>query len=302
VIARLRAIALVASFDLMESLRSRKAVVLLLLYVAGSIGAAFTFLEALSSLEDVVADQLHVASTEQAGAMTGTLMKSEQFLDMVTQLVDDRELAETLVSVPAMALFYGWMSLTFAPILVTLTSSDAISTELGTGSVRFALFRTDRLSWAVGKLAGQASLLAIGIGSGALAVYLVGATQMAEFDATGTGWWLARMTFRSWLYGFAWLGLTLGVSQLTRSAARARGGSLLALFLASLVNVWLGGRWMGENAPVIGDTLAQLLPQAYRIELWRPELIDRAPALVMCLALGGLYFAAGHAIFSRRDA
>jgi len=301
VMDRLREIYLVAGFDLMESLRSRKALVLLALYVAGSVGASFIFLEALSSVEDVAAEQLRVATTTQPGAMTDTLMQSEQFLDMVANLVDDRELAESLVSVPAMALFYGWMSLTFAPILVTLTSSDAISSELGSGSVRFALFRTDRLSWATGKLAGQTALLGLGVFGGALAAFLVGWSQMAGFDASATGWWLARISLRSWVFGFAWLGLTMGISQLTRSTARARAGALLALFAAAVTNAWLGGSWMKEHAPVVGDTLAQLLPQAYRIDLWRPEVVDRAPAMIMCLALGALYFAAGHAVFSRRD-
>jgi len=293
---------LVAGFDLMESLRSRKALVLLALYVAGSIGASYIFLEALSSIEDVAAEQLRVATTNQPGAMTDSLMQSEQFLDMVTNLVDDRELAESLVSVPAMALFYGWMSLTFAPILVTLTSSDAISSELGSGSVRFALFRTDRLSWALGKLAGQTALLGLGVYGGALAAFLVGFSQMTGFDAAGTGWWLARISLRSWAFGFAWLGLTMGISQLTRSTARARAGALLALFGAALGNAWLSGFWMQQNAKVLGETLAQLFPQAYRIALWQPDLMDRGPAMVMCIALGGLYFAAGHAVFSRRDA
>lgn len=301
-ITRLRDILLVAGFDLLDSLRSRKALVLLVLYLAGSVGAALIFLEALSSVEAAAADTLRVAATEQPGTMTEQLMASEQFLDMVTALVRDRELARELVSVPPMALFYGWMSLTFVPILVTLTSADAVSAEVATGSVRFALFRTERVSWAVGKLAGQSALMACGILLGALGVYGVGLVRLAGFQPAESAAWLLAVSGRTWTYGFTWLGLSMGVSQLTRSVSRARGIALIALFGTGMLGGLLRTDRVRDFAPVLVDTLFQLFPQAYRVDLWRPELMDRLPAFVMLLALGGLFFAAGHAVFARRDA
>ncbi len=298
----LRDILLVAGFDLVESLRSRKALALLLLYLAGSIGAALIFVEALGAVENRVAESLAVAETERPGAMTGELMESEQFLDIVAELIGDRELAQELVTIPPLALFYGWMALTFVPVLVTLSSAESIASEVASGSARFALFRTDRRAWALGKLAGQAALMAVGIAAGALGVLVVGVTSLTDLAVGPTAWWLLRLSGRAWLYGFPWLGLALGVSQVTRSVPWSRGLALLGLFGLGMLGAVSEAPWVREKAPVVVDTVAQLFPRTYRVDLWQPELTDRLPSVVMLLALGGLFFAAGHLVFTRRDA
>ena len=299
-ITGLRDILLIAGFDLRSSLRSRKAIVILTLYLALSVGAALIFLQALSGIEGAAADTLGVASTERPGAMTEQLMGSEGFLDMVSAMIRDRSLAEDLVRLPPMALLYGWMSLLFVPVLIALTSADAISEELASGSVRFALLRTDRLGWALGKLAGQAALLATGILLGAAGVYLVGLLRLVGFQPGRSAIWLLLLSGRSWIYGLAWLGLSTGLSQLSRSASRARALALFALFGTSLLGSQL--LRLRVTAPLLAETIGQLLPQSHRLDLWRPELLDRLPALIILPALGGLFFAAGHGIFSRRDA
>jgi len=300
-VTRLRDVWLVAAFDLFESLRSRKALALMLLYVAGSVAASVIFVEALREVENNVAETLSVPTTAQPGAMTHRVMESEQVVKILGGLIGDRELAEELVTIPPLALFYGWIAMTFIPVLVVLTSSDAISGELASGSARFALFRTDRYGWAAGKLAGQAALMAVGVVGGAIAFFVVGALSLARFDAAATGWWLFRMSGRSVLLGFSWVGVTMGVSQLTRSVPWSRGLALIALVALGGANGVLATPWALREAPVLAPTLRQLLPGGYKLDLWRPDIAERLPAIVMLLALGGLYFAAGHAVFQRRD-
>src|SRR5256885_17073100 len=112
--------------------------------------------------------------------------------------------------------------MTFIRLLVTLASGDAIASEVSSGSVRYALFRSDRFSWAMGKLLGEAALMSLGIAAGALGVWLMGMFFMAGFEPLATGWWLARFSVRVWFYGFAYLGLAMGASQLTRSVNGSR--------------------------------------------------------------------------------
>jgi ABC-type transport system involved in multi-copper enzyme maturation permease subunit len=303
-----RDIAIVARFDLLDSLRSRRAVVLMLLHVLGSVASALMFVEVLSQIETSLAASLAVPVTDSPGAMSSSLMESDQFRDVVGGLVGDEELASELVRVPALALFYGAVALFVVPLLVALGSADAIASERATGAARFSFFRTDRTSWAVGKLVGQAVLLAVGLAAGALGVWCVGALQLSGFDATGTALWLVRLGARAWTFGLCWLGITLGISQLTRSVHWSRGLTLVALVVLGAGARILDSRWLlrelGQSSPlaVAASTVHGLLPAAQRLELWRPDLADRLPAVAILLAVGAAGFSLGHRRLLRSDA
>ena len=300
--SRFRDALVVAGFDLQDSLRSRKVLVLLTLYMAGAAAATGLFVTLLREIENTMADALSVASTDKPGTMTQSLMESEQFLDVLGGLVGDPELAVALIALPPIALFYGWLALTFVPILACLTSGDAVASELGSGSARFALTRTDRLRWALGKLLGQAALMGVGIFAGAIGVWVIGYAFLASFAPVDTAWWLVRLGGRAWVHGFAWLGAVMAVSQLTRSTYKALGGSLLVLIGVGIVGAVLDSWWVMERWPVVAETILLLFPRAHRMDLWRPDLLDRLPAMVMLLALGVTWFSIGHLRFARRDA
>jgi ABC-type transport system involved in multi-copper enzyme maturation permease subunit len=293
---------LVASFDLAESLRSRKVLVFLVLYAAGAVASTWIFTEVLREVETELAQQLLVARTDTPGSLTQAVMESPELHGVLARLVRDDELASALVRIPPIALLYGWVALTFAPIFVTLTSSDAIASELASGSVRFALFRTDRASWALGKLFGQAALLAVGIAVGALATWITGFVRLASFAPLDTALWLVRYAGTAYCFAFAHLGLALGVSQTTRSVAWSRALGLFALAFVFGAHGWLSREAVEESYPVLSSSARMFLPGAHRLDLWRPDAGDYGPAVIVLLALGVSYFALGHVRFARRDA
>lgn len=293
----------VARYDLAESLRSWKALALLLLYLAGSMAATGIFVTVLRELENTLADTLAVSTTDKPGALTDELMHSEQLLDTLTGLLrGDAELAQQLVEVPPIALFYFWLALLLVPALVMVTSSDAIARERGIGSARFALFRTPRWAWATGKYLGQALTLAVGVGAGALGVWLIGLGSLASFEPVETALWLGRFALRIWVWGLCWLGVALGISQVTRGWLGAQ-----ALALVVLICMGIGGQilmhlpWLQDNVPVLAETAAQLFPTAHKMDLFRPEPSRRLPAIAVLLALGLGAFSLGHARMSRVD-
>lgn len=292
----------VARFDLGESLRSRKVLVFLVLYVAGAVAATILFTEVLQKVEEELAEQLLVARTGTPGSLTEALMEQPEVHGVLARLVRDDALAQALLSIPPIALLYHWVAISFAPIFVVMTSSDAISGEVASGSVRFALFRTDRATWAAGKLLGQCALLAVGLALGAAGAWITGWIQLASFEPADTALWLGRYAGSAFVFSFAHLGLALGASQLTRSVPWSR-----ALGLLALVGVFAGHGWLGRDAvqadwPVLASTLRQVFPAAHRLDLWRPALADTVPALVMLGALGLTYFTLGYLRFARRDA
>ncbi|MFK8001635.1 MAG: ABC transporter permease subunit [Polyangiales bacterium] len=292
----------VARFDLGESLRSRKVLVIFSLYVLGAIAASILFTELLQTIESELAEQLLVAQTDRPGTLTEALMRNSELRRVLTRLVRDPDLALSLLSMPPLALLYGWVALTFGPIFVILTASDAISGELAGGSARFALARTERSSWALGKFLGQALLLLTGILAGALASYVTGFIQLSSFPLFETALWMLRYALGAFVYGFAFLGLALGTSQLTRSVPWSRALAVLALAGVYTAAGVLGRDDVRERAPVLADSLLQLFPSAHRLDLWRPEFADSGPAMAMLFALGLSYFFLGHIRFSRRDA
>jgi hypothetical protein len=56
-----------------------------------------------------------------------------------------------------------------------------------------------------------------------------------------------------------------------------------------------------RTAPVVFDSIRTLFPGAHAIGLWQPVWIDRAPSIVLLLALGCVYFALGHRRLATRD-
>ncbi|MCP4806915.1 MAG: ABC transporter permease subunit [Proteobacteria bacterium] len=293
--------ALVAWFDVFESIRSRKFMALLVLHLLGAVVMTAGFIEVLQEIETTLADTLAVAATDKPGTMTTTLMESEEFLEIVGHLLKDEELAAELVSLPPIALFYSWLIFFALPVLVVITSSDAISQELASGSARYAMFRTSRMAWAVGKLGGQSMLMAIMVFAGAIGVWVVAYFMLGSFDGPGTALWLFRFGLRAVVYGFAFLGLALGVSQLTSSVNGSR-----ALGLLALIGFGVGGRMLMwdrivEYVPGWVTTIAPLFPNTHKVDLWRPDLFDRGPAMIMLFGLGIAFFVAGHWRLSRRD-
>lgn len=296
-----RAILLVARFDLGESLRSRKALVLLVLYVVGSTLGALVFVEILRSLELLLADALLVARTSRPGAMTETIMSSSRMLGVLERWTNDPELAASLVHTPPIALFYGWLSMAFLPVLVVLTSAEAISGEVATGSVRFAMPRVDRTRWAVGKALGQIALLAVGVSLGAVAAFVVAAIRLSSFEAWPAATALASYALSALVYGVAWLALALAASQLTSSVPGSRALALLAVTTAGALAPGL--EWLAEHVGPAWLFLSvrEALPSAHRLDLFRPDLVDRLPATLVLVAFAVAVFAAAHRRFAARD-
>ncbi|MEM9191496.1 MAG: ABC transporter permease subunit [Myxococcota bacterium] len=297
----LRDVIIVAAFDLEESLRSRRVLVLFVLYVLGAVAATIIFTEVLKTIEEELAEQLLVARTEAPATMTQALLESPEVLRILSRLVRDRELAESLVKVPPVALLYGWVALTFGPVLVALTASDAITTEVSTGSIRFALFRTDRSAWAAGKFLGQALLLAVGLLLGGVGAFVTGWINLGAFDPLSTAGWILRYAGTGFVYSFAFLGVALGVSQVTRSVPWARALGIFALASMAGAYGYLTRDRIRDHAPVLIDSGVLVLPGAHRLDLWRPELAEMLPSVVVLIAMGLTYFALGHLRFVRVD-
>lgn len=300
--SRLRDVLLVASADLRESLRSWRALLLLLVFAAGSVAASLIFIEVLSQAEAVAARALRVPATERPGALTSTLRESDELLQVLNDLIGDADVVREVLEIPPIALFYGWVALTFVPALATFVAGGSVASERASGAARFALARTDRTSWALGKLAGAALLLFVGLQLAAAAVWVVGALRTTGMPWAETALWLTRMAGRGWIYGLPWLGLAVGISQLTRSTYLAWGLCLCGLILGGLLRGLLNIPAVEAWDPGLVGAARTLLPGSHELDLWRASWVDRGPATAVLAAQGVVAFTAGHLRFLRADA
>jgi ABC-type transport system involved in multi-copper enzyme maturation permease subunit len=172
---------------------------------------------------------------------------------------------------------------------------------VSTGGIRYALFRADRLDWALGKLAGQALLMAVGIGVGGLAAFILGASMLNTFEAGPTFWWIVVMCGRSLFYGFAYLGVALCASQLVRSNAGARAIGIGLMFALVVGGSIVQARFTTSAAPELMNVLKQVFPNAHSLKIFHPSLSTRLPSMLALTFIGAAFFSLGFLRFSKRD-
>jgi len=187
----------VTCYEFVDAFRSKRAIILLILYLMGSIGACLIFINVLHKVEVEMVEAIGLTASDNPGTTTRTLWKSKHFEDMMASMLDDRELAQQLLSIPPIALFYSWLVLTFTPFLVVLLASSRIAEEVSTASVRFQLFRTSRATWCMGKLTGQALLLMLALLMSGVGTWIVAWLRMKYFDAGPAAWFIFLFSLKA---------------------------------------------------------------------------------------------------------
>lgn len=298
--AEWRNVGVVARQELADTLQSRRAVVILVLYLAGAMLACHGFISALHRLETQISETLRLAPSSEPGVVLDALWKSRQFRDMVTHLIGDKAVAMQVLMMPPVALVYGWLAFTFTPLLIMFTASSRIAEEVGSGAARFTMMRTSRLSWCLGKFLGQALLLVLALMLSVIGAWSMARFRLSGFDGLATASAMMLLGAKAWLYGLAFIGLALAVSQVTMQAYLAMavgfGVWIASSFLAIGAQYWGGDGW--RRLWTLGGLL---VPQGHRLDLWRTDLPHVLPAAFFLVALAFVYLGSGHLRFARRD-
>jgi ABC-type transport system involved in multi-copper enzyme maturation permease subunit len=291
---------IVACNEVGDSARSRRVIVTVLLYLVGAMAATALFISFLHSIEGQLVRSLGLPVPKGVGGVTATLWKSNMFREMLTNLVGDRALAGSLLAVPPLALFYGWLSVVFTPALVMLTSATRISEEIASGSVRFVMFRAGRGPWCAGKFAGQAVQVLGALLLSAIGAWVVGFFRMKSFEPLPTAQYMVWFAFKAWIYAMPFLGLALAISQFCAAPNLAVVFGFVSLVAVSILSA-LSAHWAGDGWHRIWDIINILTPGGHRLDLWWNDAAHLLPAAVFLLTLAAAYLLAGYARFARRD-
>lgn len=288
---------IVARFELLEALRSRLFIIVVSMYGAGAAISSYVFVRIVAASEVMVRQQLAAQLKIDEALIPANLVREKLLPGGLSYL--DPALKEALLSMPLLSIWYGLVSLSFVALLVLVVSTGTMAADLSSGAARYALFRCDRLTWALGKLAGQELLLGVGLLIGALTAGLVGFAVDDAFEQK-TWLWLLVASGRAWLYGSAYLGLFCGISLISRSPLVARALALFAWIGIGILHTVVTSETVNEKVPV--KALGYAFPAAHKESLWSLEWGTALPAAAALLAFGAVCFAAGHAVFKRRDA
>lgn len=296
----LHTILTVAGNELVDSIRSRRVLITILLYLAGSVAATLIFLHTLQGIEKQMIESLGLSATAKTGGVTATLWKSDSFRRLLTDLIGDRDLALSLLNIPPLALFYAWLSFSFAPLLIMLTSATRISEEISSGSIRYLCFRASRLHWIAGKFTGQALQLLVALLLSAIGAWVTGLVRMQSFEPLATATAMLVFTFKVWIYALVFLGLATAISQWCATPNLALTMGFLALIVLAILSP-VSTHYAGDGVRRLWDIVNVLTPQSHRLDLWRDSATRVVPAAIFLVTLTVAYLLAGYARFARRD-
>ena len=289
----------VAGLELHVAMRSRRALVVALLFISVTGAAMYGTVSAFAAMEREVSAALGLPVPDAAGTVTMTLWRSKPFMHIVSHLVGNQLVFADLTGQHPVVLAYAvFLLFHLVPFLTLLVSAPRIAEDLRSGAARYLLVRTTRMEWTLGVFFGEALLLAVALLLGALAAWGVALWQMAGMSAAALLPSLLDWSVRAWIYAFGWLGLFLGVSHFSRS-----GGKATALCILVLLGAVAWPRMLANFADSFAGLvhLDLLAPSASKTLLWRRTPSAFLQGCVQLAALSFLFLSLGAAVFRRRD-
>ena len=291
----------VALFELAAAVRTRRAIVLVALYLAWSLLGMSAAITALGKMEDRLAEILQVEKVEgKSGVVSAALWKAKPFQQLVRSVVDDSLIYDDIVGKHPAELIYAWIVFLAVPLLTVLVATRRVAEEVKSGAAKYMLLRVTRLEWTLGKYFGIALLMLVGLLIGAVAAWIVAAFRLSGADIPALLPAMLLWSVKAWFLSLAWLGLALGVSHLFKSGAKADAVAILLMIAFSVVPAILkdfGSAWLGGKLLV----LVRLFPSSVDAALWRSSFLPVAASATWLVMLGLLYLSVGHAVFARRD-
>lgn len=291
---------LVARFEVLRAIRTWQALALLLVYLLANVGAAYLFIEALSVIEDQIADQLMVPRTRWPGALMDEVLASEQVRKMVETMVGDEATAELLLGVPLLAIFQLWISVLLVPFLAATSAAETIAGDVRSRAIRYEALRTGRIELLVGRFGGQLGMSAVAIGVSVLGVFLLGQAIMVGQPVVETLVAMVSFGVRAVFIALPFAAWGIVCSAWTSSQAWSR-----VLAMSGVAASWLAyGTFVAlrsdDDVGAVTDVLLPLFPQSWFGGLWRgPAEIGLAALALVGLSLAVLVL--GYLRLDRRD-
>ena len=291
----------VAAMEWSLAVRSRRALVMTLLFVAVAIGVMYATISAFTAVEQQLVQSLGLPESETPGAALMALWKSKPFVRFIEHITHSSLVFADIRGQNPLLLFYAVFLFQVVPLLTLLVLAPRVADDVRSGAARYWLVRVSRTEWSLGKFFGEALMLAAAMGVGSLAAWAVMLCRLSVSDGFSMLPGIFDWTVRAWVYAFAWLGFFLGLSHIVKSGGKATALGILALLGATMWSLAL--RNLAENVAGFGwaGHLDALVPNSVWTLLWRRSPAVLFQGVVHLATLSFLYLALGAAVFRRRD-
>ena len=283
------------------AIRSRRALVLLVLYLGASLLCMNGTISVLGRMEKELAVVLQLPDSDETGVVSASLWKSKPFNRLVRSVVGESPVLDDISGRHPVELIYAWFVFLCAPLLTVLVAGTRVSEDLRSGAVRYMLVRETRLEWSVGKYLGQALMIAVALVVSAMGAAVVAFCRLPSGTAVSLFLPLLNWGLRAWIYSLAWLGLALGLSHLTRSPGRATSLGIVAIGLLGALPPVMDFLHTFHGWPSFLTHLRGLVPAGAEMSLWRFSAVPLLSGSFHLVILGLTYLMAGAAFFCRRD-
>ncbi len=295
----LRDVVIIAGQEMTDSIRSRRALVVLALFLSISLAATLLSIKFLHAFEEALSGALMLDSSEHTGAVTATLWKNPSFREMIVHMTGDRDVALALLQFPPLSLFFMGIVFAFSPALVAFTSSARFAEEIWSGSIRFVCTRTTRLSWCIGKYFGQALQILIALLASVPVAWLCGWFSLEGFEGTATLIAMLIFAFKAWIYSMSYLGIIGCVSLFCRNPAMANALGVISVVAFSAL--FHTHHWAADGWRRIFDFPQMITPHYQYFDILRPDAGHVVPATIFLFAIGLGYLLIGYARLAKRD-
>lgn len=276
----------IARFDLMTAIRTKRALVALLIYLAGALATGGV----LVWVETQFGDKIQMARTaiDTADAMSSIKADAPKAYEALSTITDgDEAMARHLLHMPLVLLGFFWTTLTFLPLLVALVSYDIVNSEVTNRSARFVLLRTDRLSLLLGKMLSHGLLfLAVTIAAN-LALFIYAWMKLPTFDLLPAAGLLLRFWLLTVPFGFCYIALAALVSSLVDGAGMS---------MTVMVGVLIALGILSTSAD-----LGFLSPSSFKLGLWSPEFLKMLGSALAFVGFGAIFLGGAYARLRWRD-
>ena len=283
------------------AIRSRRALVILFLYLASAVLCMNGSISILGKMERELATVLQLPESEKTGVVSASLWKSKPFTRIVRSTVGEGPVLDDIFGRHPVELLYAWFAFLCAPLLAVLVCGTRISDDLHSGAVRYMLVRESRIEWSLGKYVGQTFMVAVALvassfGAASVAFFRLSPEVAGSLVIPMAGWGI-----RAWIFSLAWIGLALGLSHLTRSPGRSTAFGVFAICAFAAASPLLDFFHSHFGWPDWVLHAKMLLPSSAENSLWRFSVTPVVTGGFHLLLLGLAYLMAGAAVFSRRD-
>ena len=291
----------VACYEWFDALRSRRALVVLLLYMAAAVCNMHWSINLLHKLENELTTLLQLPKSEQTGVVSTTLWKSKPFQRLMKEMAQNDAVLKDITGKHPVELIYAWFAFFYTPLLVVLVAGNRIAEDIGSGAVRYVIFRTSRASWSLGKFVGQTLMIGLALILSGAGAYFVAAYRLSGSSTPDLFLNMVQWSGRAWIYSIPYLGLAMGLSHLTRSASKATVMGIIAITFCFVVSILIRHLTAETGWRSLLPYLGVLLPDEHKMYLWRNAAAPLVTGTVYLITLGFCYLLAGYAVFRKRD-